>query len=196
MIQHCGSGPIADVGCGTGDLLLELTRRGVEVLGADDSPEIVEAARLRLPGARIAVAPVTQLPFDDASLAAVLLVEVVEHLDNATLDGAFKEARRVLRPGGHLVITTPNKEDIAAAAVQCPDCGCEFHPMQHVRSWTGTTLANAMSSHGFEVKTIQQARLVENGPRLERVIRGAYYALRRQQPHLVAVGTRTAGVVP
>jgi SAM-dependent methyltransferase len=194
IVRHyCRRGPVADIGCGTGDLLVALIGEGLEVVGVDDSPEIVAAARRRLPGATLAVASATSLPFEDASMGGVLLVEVIEHLDDETLNGALVEARRVLRTGGRLVITTPNQENIVAAAVQCPDCGSQFHPMQHVRSWSAATLARALSSHGFQPESVRPLRLVENGSPPERLARRAYYAIRRQRPHLVAVGTRSEG---
>ena len=47
----------------------------------------------------------------------------------------LEEVRRVLRPGGHVIMTTPHREDMGKNEVLCPNCRCVFHRMQHLRSF-------------------------------------------------------------
>lgn len=103
-------GPVADLGCGPGAHALALARRGYEVVGVDGSPRMVEGARARAArdgvDATFAVHDVTTpLPFADASLGGVLAVLLVQHL--ARPDDLVAEVRRILRPGGHLLVTAP-----------------------------------------------------------------------------------------
>ena len=67
----------------------------------------------------------SDLPGDSFSLVAA--TEVIEHLDDTELDSMLGECRRLLAPGGYIVLTTPNEEDYDAAKVCCPECGCVFH---------------------------------------------------------------------
>src|SRR5205814_6303531 len=86
------------------------------VAGVDASlVNLVVARRLlaaRGHRARLAAALVERLPVSDASMSAVLALDVVEHLGDA---GRFlSEAARVLRPGGRLALSTPNRFSLAA----------------------------------------------------------------------------------
>ena len=86
-----------DLGCGEGRLGAELTRRGHRVVGVDASPRMVEFAREHH---EALVADAAALPFDDASFDLVVAYMALMNLDD--LDGALREAARVLTPGGRL----------------------------------------------------------------------------------------------
>jgi methionine biosynthesis protein MetW len=95
-----------DVGCGTGNsYAAELRRRGVSYAGVDVSEHAVEAARAAGINAQV-IADAAELPFADASFDLVVCVEVLEHL--FAPHRAAQEMRRVLKPGGRLVASTPN----------------------------------------------------------------------------------------
>ena len=86
----------------------------------------------------------------------VLLTEVIEHLDNRDLSVVCSNIRTLLKPGGKIFITTPNNEDFRSSMVVCPDCGCYFHKVQHIRIWNQESLASHMNGEGFnEVMSIQ-----------------------------------------
>ena len=178
---------IVDIGCGTGPLVSEFTRRGIAATGIDSSPGALDAARRRAPTATFHLGSVVAIPLEAASVDAATLIETVEHLDDETLVAALAEARRVLRPKGSLLITTPNDEHLADSTHQCPDCGAEFHTFQHVRSWTPESLAAALRFAGLEPVSITATRLVENGGSVEQIARRLYYRIRRQRPRLVAI---------
>ena len=177
---------VVDIGCGTGPLVAELVRRGVTSTGVDSSPGVLEAARKRAPGASFHLGSVAALPLADGSFDAATLIETVEHLDDATLAASLAEARRVLRPGGILLITTPNRERLEESFRQCPDCGAEFHLYQHVRSWTAQSLAATLRAVDLTPVRIQATRPIENVSGPERIVRRAYYRIRRQAPRLIA----------
>src|SRR5690348_8741462 len=75
-----------DIGCGTGTLINELARHGVQSIGIDSSPALLEEAQRRTPTATFHLGSVTSIPLDDASVDSALLIEVVEHLDDETLE--------------------------------------------------------------------------------------------------------------
>jgi SAM-dependent methyltransferase len=93
-----------------GDGLLPVLRpRAREVIGIDVSPRLVEAARSRHPGLTAAVADVRRLPLPDDSVDVVVSNSTLDHF--ASLDDvgtALAELRRVLRPGGRLIVTLDN----------------------------------------------------------------------------------------
>ena len=99
-----GRGVALDLGCGTGGALDALGPGRGAVLGLDLRPEGLAETRRRRPDAWLMQADAVQLPLADASVDVVTALDVLEHLDDAT---ALAEVRRVLRPGGVLVLTVP-----------------------------------------------------------------------------------------
>lgn len=125
----------------------------------------------------------------------MLLVELVEHVDDATLANIFDDVKRVLVPDGLVVVTTPNDENLLNETVYCPCCNHTFHRWQHVRSWSAESLSALFRAQGLdmvEVFATDFSISPRNGwvqyllRRLARTIRG------RKQPHLVGVGRKTA----
>ena len=99
---------VLDIGCGTGAHMAILAAHfGCEVAGVDASEGMLAQARAKLPGVDFRVGPAEQLPFADASFEAALMTMVAQHLDRPR---AFAEARRVLQPGGRLLIVTTNPD--------------------------------------------------------------------------------------
>ena len=147
---------VLDCGCGPGHLVDHLIARGARVYGADLSAASLFAAHARLAGNASwgggAVFRRGELPFGDSVFDVVLSVETIEHVLDNELSGLFREIRRVVRPSGAAVFTTPNDEDLRTGMNFCPGCGAEFHRWQHVRSWNRETLSAALNEAGFSVK--------------------------------------------
>jgi SAM-dependent methyltransferase len=105
-LSSCGlpvsGAEILDVGCGTGGTTAFLGREH-RVIGCDVATDAVRLARGR--GLALVRASAESLPFSPASFDVVLALDVLEHHDD---DSAVAlEARRVLRPGGLLLVTVP-----------------------------------------------------------------------------------------
>ncbi len=99
---------LLDAGCGTGGFLAWAADRGgfARLCGVDASPEAIELARAVAPSAELRVARLERLPFPDGSFDVVVLEDVLQHVDEATLDAALAELRRVLRGDGVMVVRT------------------------------------------------------------------------------------------
>jgi ubiquinone/menaquinone biosynthesis C-methylase UbiE len=93
---------VVDVGCGTGRAVAELADRGVRSIGVDISAQMIEQARRRWPGIDVRTGDAYQLPITDGSLAGYRADKVFHAL--AEPDRALAEARRVLIPGGRIVL--------------------------------------------------------------------------------------------
>lgn len=108
---------VLDVGCGTGNLLLALGRRrlGVELVGLDPDLRALAAAGRKSGRAGVAVdwrrGFAQELPFPDASLDRVFSSLMLHHLDPPAKDELLAEVRRVLRPGGLLVLADMDGHD-------------------------------------------------------------------------------------
>src|SRR3954466_1227700 len=96
---------LLDAGCGSGGMLAKLRREfpEAELTGIDESEHAIELCRARNTGARLVRAGVHELPFPDAAFDVVLSLDVWV---NAGVDDALAahETRRVLRPGGKLIL--------------------------------------------------------------------------------------------
>ncbi len=96
---------VLDVGCGTGVLTRELPRcvgRTGSVTGFDLSQSMLDVARMHCPGVSLQQGNVTELPFDDACFDVVVSAFMLMFVESPAQ--AIAEMRRVLRPGGRLVI--------------------------------------------------------------------------------------------
>jgi SAM-dependent methyltransferase len=94
---------ILDAGCGSGRNMVELARRGA-VTGVELSPPSVEKARKRGCG-EVIEGSVLEMPFADGSFDLAVSLDVIEHLEDDL--GALRELRRVVAPGGALLLTVP-----------------------------------------------------------------------------------------
>lgn len=96
---------VADVGAGTGNLTLELLRRGYQVEAVEPSPAMREIIRRKLPDVRIWDGTFLNLPLGDATADAVVSSYAFHHLTDAEKLHGILEMLRVLKPDGRLVVT-------------------------------------------------------------------------------------------
>lgn len=97
---------ILDGGSGTGWFSAEAVKRGAKVTSLDVGENLLKQVAKKCKSKRV-VGSIMDLPFSAKSFDYVISSEVVEHVTNP--DKALKEFYRVLKPGGFLVLTTPNR---------------------------------------------------------------------------------------
>ena len=115
---------LLDAGCGTGNYTRALVDLGCRVEAVDLNSGMLQVAQQKL-AAEVAVgqvrfqeASIEDLPFDDGSIDAVVINQVLHHLEDESAEGfprharVFQEFARVLRPGGLLLINTCTREQV------------------------------------------------------------------------------------
>lgn len=135
-------GPVADLGCGRGEFLAELSARGVPAVGCDANP--VLAARAREKGLAVDEADLFGwlAAREDGSLGGLTAYQVVEHLPPASLFDLVELAAAKLAPGGRLLLETVNPESVYAMRWFWMD-------LSHVRPVPGPSLAQLLTACGF-----------------------------------------------
>jgi len=99
--------PVLEAGCGRGQYVLALQRRGYDVYGIEFSEETVAAAREAEPTLNVRVGDLRALDFEDGFFGAYISLGVIEHYYGGP-DEIMREAHRVVRPGGKLLLSVPH----------------------------------------------------------------------------------------
>ena len=104
LVRAGGNAPVADVGCGPGEVTVLLHRSGLDVFGIDLSPGMVALARRTYPELRFQAGSMLALELPDASLGGLLAKHSIIHVPWELRSGVFAEFHRVLAPGGQLML--------------------------------------------------------------------------------------------
>lgn len=110
LLDDAAPAAVLEVGCGTGELLVELVRRhpGAEVVGLDPDPAALGIARQKLEGAglpaKLDLGSAMALPYPDASFDLVVSSLMLHHLDTSNKLGMLRECGRVLTERGQLLL--------------------------------------------------------------------------------------------
>jgi len=185
-------GVFLDYGCGQGDLTQVLLQRDRRCMGVDSSPEGIRITRQRFTNdAAFLGAFLTPHPQLPAVPDTVMLVEVIEHMPRTVAGDFLRGIAALLPQGGHVVVTCPNRENIVDAQVLCPECGCCFHPVQHMQSLAPSDVATLAEGAGFDTVYAGATRFRRKGELgfIRAIIVGWYWVF-RCLPHLVYIGRK------
>lgn len=150
------SDQVFDYGCGSGFLITKLIATGIHAGGLDTTSKALQdnielIADNPLFGGIYEPAP--HQVFD-----VIIASEIYEHILEEDLIEVSEKWVQHLKPGGRLIITTPNAENLLPSECMCPSCGAMFHRMQHIRT----------------VRAADLSQQFEENLGLERVHVGAY----------------------
>jgi len=98
-------GPICDMGCGPGQIARYLHRQGVDTLGVDLSPRLVAEAQRLNPEVHFHQGDMLSLPDADDSWGGIAAFYCIIHIAREQIVDALREMKRVLKPGGVLLVT-------------------------------------------------------------------------------------------
>ena len=157
MLPDVRSRTVLDLGCGMGTFTLEAARRGARAVGVDMMAAALRAAARvageeNVPTARFVLGDVAALPARTGSTDVVLAADLTEHLDDATFQAMLSETRRVLRPGGHVVLYTPEASHLFE---RLRDAGIMKQDPSHIAVRNGRELAAALQRAGFTVERVR-----------------------------------------
>ncbi|MBI1259514.1 MAG: methyltransferase domain-containing protein [Chloroflexi bacterium] len=110
--KTAGKGRVADLGTGPGQIARYLHDHGVDAFGIDLSPAMVELARREHPGMEFQQGDMRALPLPDNSLVGITAFYCIIHIPRPEVVAALKEIRRVLQPGGLLLMSFHRGEQI------------------------------------------------------------------------------------
>ncbi len=152
LLAHTDRGQrVLDVGCGECRFAIALLDAGIEVVGIDVAEEPLRRARARRPELELHRVPLEgPWPLRDASFDAVWAGETIEHV--ADTAAWLSEARRVLRPAGRLLLSTPAHEPLTMLrlALSRGAFAARFDPRSgHLRFYSRATLAELLDDFGF-----------------------------------------------
>jgi len=99
---------VLDIGCWTGQFEKVASKYTGEIIGIDPGIKAIEIAKKLVPNVKFMVGNALNLKFKNHSFDTVTMMDVIEHIPKGTETKCLKEIRRVLKPNGHLIISTPN----------------------------------------------------------------------------------------
>ena len=162
-----GAQRVLDLGCGPGSFLAVLASQnlGIEGTGVDIASGQIDFAKEQIaaqfPTGRLTFdalepGPNVALPYDDESFDAVTCIEVVEHIHPNLAMRLLLEGQRVLKPGGRMVVTTPNYRSAWPAIELLLEklSPVKYHD-QHINKLTPNSLVKTVESVGMSIKSVR-----------------------------------------
>jgi 2-polyprenyl-3-methyl-5-hydroxy-6-metoxy-1,4-benzoquinol methylase len=137
-------GRLLEIGCGAGDQLLTLKKAGWTVFGVDFDPDAVDTAKSR--GLTVSLGDVRDMDFADQSFDAIVMGHVIEHVYDPV--DLLRECRRLICPGGLIVVVTPNAVSIGHQTFKESWRGLE--PPRHMVVFTPKALRLAFRLAGID----------------------------------------------
>lgn len=185
--KSAGDIRVLDVGCSRGQFVAAAIAAGYRAEGVEPAPRIAEAARAA--GLPVTTGLLEDQKFPDGRFDALTLFEVIEHLREPL--PLLTECRRVLKPGGILLVSTANAESWTAAAM---GAHWDYFDMArdggHISFYNPRSMVKIAATAGFEVARLDTARVKfhdkENTPR-------PLYVLGKLVAELLNLPARLAG---
>jgi len=158
LLAHVSAGErVLDVGCGEGSFAAALLAAGAEVLAVDVAEEPLRRARARHPGLELRLIDgEVRWALEDASFDVVWAGEVIEHV--ADTAAWLSEARRVLRSGGQLLLSTPDHGIRTRLRLMLSGRAFDAHfdpRADHLRFYTRATLRALIREFGFDAVDVR-----------------------------------------
>ena len=136
---------VLDIGCWSGMFESMAIDKVKHITGIDPSKKAITMAKKQNPKATFFVGKAEKLNFRNNTFDAVIFCEVIEHIPKGHEDRVIKEISRVLKPGGHVVLTTPHNHPISILLDPA------FFLISH-RHYSVNYLKKLITNNGFKIK--------------------------------------------
>jgi SAM-dependent methyltransferase len=162
IVDALPAGDALDAACGTGRFATRMAARGHHVIGVDSSPHMLDVARAKLPDADFRLGELQTLPVDDAAVDLVMCGLALIHVrDLAPVMAGFA---RVLRPGGHVIISDVHHHLVRLGSV-APAIGPNGEPgLTPTFRHSAGDFVRASLAAGLEVRGCEELRTVPTAP--------------------------------
>ncbi len=140
-----GKGRLLDIGCGGGFFLQAARERGWEPHGIEIVPPFVQFAREELCLENVDKTPFEEKVYPDHHFDVVVLWDLIEHLPHPM--GYLEKINKILRPGGLLILWTPNAQN----AAWLKEKWYGYTPLQHLYFFSPQTLKTLLKRSGFQI---------------------------------------------
>lgn len=140
------NGFLLEIGCGRGEYLAKMRDLGWNVRGVDVNQEAIDFAKNHYQ-LDVCLAGADNLPYDDSFFDVVFLKHVLEHLHEPI--AAMREIRRVLKPNGQILITTPNTSSLGNRLFGRQ--WMHYDPPRHLMIYNKKSLAHLFNVIGVEL---------------------------------------------
>lgn len=141
-----------DFGGGSGHLVRALVDAGYPTASFEPSRARARIVDRLLQGEALFLGTVDQL--DRRQFDSIVCTEVIEHVRPYDTEAFVQALVRRMKPGGRLLLTTPNSENLKANEAYCPVCDSTFHRWQHQRNWTLQGLREFLARYGLETEWV------------------------------------------
>ncbi|MBC6457117.1 class I SAM-dependent methyltransferase [Actinomadura sp. HBU206391] len=167
LVRVADVGPVADLGCGPGQVTAYFRDLGVTAFGIDLSPTMIALARQAYPDLRFEEGTMTDLDLADGTAGGILSWYSIIHTPPEQLPLVFAEFDRVLAPGGHILLGFFQADDDAPQPAQAFD-----HKASAAYRWSLNGVAELARKAGF----VEVARMVREPGDTERFRQGRLLA--------------------
>jgi len=146
-----------DIGAGEGEMARVMARAGYAVAILEPSPGRRRPLIEKLQGESAFIGAFETIDAGNVgSFDVAMAIEVIEHVLEDDYGGFFATLDRALAPGGRVILTTPNREDLDRSLMVSPLAGILYHRWQHVRSFDGAALTALLAQYGFAVEILHE----------------------------------------
>lgn len=160
LVRTSAAGPVAELGCGPGHMTAHLRDLGLDAFGIDLSPVMIDLAREAYPDLRFEVGSMDALDLADGELNGIVSWYSVIHTPPRDITPYFAEFRRVLAPGGHLLLAFFESEGEPVTAFD--------HKVTTAYRWPIDDMAGLAGEAGF----VEVGRMLREPHQEERFRRG------------------------
>lgn len=184
LLDALPPGRALDAACGTGRHAAYLASRGHDVIGVDSSPDMLAMARTKMPDGSFVEGELTALPVPDGDVDLVVCALALPHLPD--LGPVFADFARVLRPGGHLILSDIHWMSLYLGGIaHAVDADGVQRRMPAHRFRPSDYLAAALPL-GFAVRALREPRwpleVIGGGPVADKYARTAVLAAYQDTP--------------